>query len=384
VTSPTKRLPSIDKARAVARGLVVYSPPETDLLMEHFFLQREQGTACTPGWTLYLLPNGREWYVYDSGDGRGSSGSALPAGEVLAATVELPGNRPMTLWLQDRTRELESGARQPGRPLRPDDFDRLWLALAACVDGHGDEWLAARRAEMDDQYELLRRLAYDDPPAEGWLFHLQALRSAYGVDGVTTGAFATAVELVHAVLDACPEDARVETGARYWSEFHSALSANANSLLEILARRALADGHDALVSKLVDELRDRADALIEVGLDSPTLDEHLEALYVAVPTLHGALMLARVLVDVVGDRRTKQVERATDEKLVRVGFAFTTQLQDLEGDRWNGHQARIAQLRAEEGADEADAFAEGLVEREFLYPRAILGELLDVGALATS
>jgi hypothetical protein len=356
VSGPTAALPWIDKALAVARALVARDPADADEGFELFWAEHGPGTPPAPdGWRRYVMADGRSWHVEVRADGSGRSRVEPPDGAPVVATYESRGRRPTTSWLAQRLDELERGDRDPGRPLRDGDVDRLHLALEACAADHDARWLADRRASGDP------------PPA--WMDDLQARRAWLGASGLHVGRFGLALQVAG------------ETGAGRGA-FEAPALRDVVALGSAVLSAAVDAGATGRLVELVDELRDDAEERVRAAVGAPDRAAHLEALYEALPPAIAADALVRFLVGLGTERvpeadlrRLRRIARITDELHVRLQDPFSVLLTDLEGDRWRNHVAQLAALPAAE----AQPRARRMADEQLLYPRALVPALLGTG-----
>ena len=394
--SPSAVLTAFDQTVAQARALVAYDPTGAEETLElNLRLDELHGASLAGGeaplaigtWYRVRTGSGLERYILATEMGAVSR-STPPPDVPVERTLVLAGSRPLWRTLNRRIAAIEAflddtpavEQLDPGRPVtQPDDLVPLIFASAVGNPANLDLVSELRQTEPLADADVGAAYAGDAGPAQRVYRSLQERRSLCGVDGNECGHFVGAVELVDAVLRASSDAQREERAPLLWAFFHRPAAVPlpgrmtpTTAVQRDLAQELIRVGARAVVEALLDEYRSLGEEARERALNSETYDDHLWALYAAIPPVCSARSLAADLAhggpEIDNPSRFRKIAIRLDEELVRIIDAFSFQLMDFEGLRWSMVRAQIDLLLERGGSAAAEQQADRLSRREVPVP----------------
>lgn len=323
---------------------------------------------------LVNYSDGAEWYLKVTSGRHGESRSALPVGDRIAATLELKAER--TLWnrLRRIVQRLEQDRSGEADPPTRDEILRLKMATEAGERtfnrSYGEAALGPLRQGTSDVPINDRLAKFFEIAAE-----LQYRRKLCIVDGDLFGGIAGCMTLIDTAMRRVSRD-QLESCAAPLLE---GAEVDPWKLLGELCTHFVELGLGDLVAEVAEDCRTRADRNVGRALDSSSIDEALDALYLALPMSTVAASALQLLAS-EGPRhlraRSSNAWILQDEKTTRIISSLMTQVRDLEGAEWTEHRTEILRARSSAGIRAAEEVATSLIEHQYIYPRALRPLLL--------
>jgi hypothetical protein len=357
--SPNARLTEAGRALAYARALTARDPEHLHDVYFAMAEMRSHPERFPQGIRHEIaLADRRWWWTIDPETGTGQSSHEPPGGVPTGASI-----------------------------IRPPGFRPAWDAFLRLAGAHPelplDRTVRAADPAFNCTYfgvvlESLRGVTPEmlDQRARGALADLSALRRGYAADLRLVVGLAGSLQLLGAGLNHV-------RGTTEVSRLFGALRARPDApmaAIELIGDVLITDGMASIVLATADREREVGSRLIEQALEAPTLEQHLDGVYGALP----AIMTSMFLYDVCASRTTEpvrsrcaRVQHAQEELLVRASMPFVTQILDLDGGwEWVRHREIVQLAGRQEGTDGAGRAARRLIEEGLYYPRAFLPVLL--------
>jgi hypothetical protein len=390
--SPNEDLSLIDQALCVARALLALEPVGFDEVLEIISEQRryeaEHGQILGQ-WIRGEFPNGREWYVLTTADGRGESREKPPPGEEIAVTLTLPSKRPTFSWLKELAEGYKTGSiRFGGREPTLNDLSRLALAIRACSPGYNERFMSSFEEDLQKEWQSPEDSpkSREEDSLDQFAKWLSSLRGDFGADTPFFAGFTTAVEICYRITSAGSDPTqRRKTYIRYAEKIMNSRP-DPQWLLQMVAWEAMRDSYGGQVLGVADQMRDLTDQWLKAALNAPTLNGHLDGLYRAIPPAWAARQIYTVAGEYRGSNpptsnqreRFLRIGSFIDERLTRLMAPLTGQIMDLDrGNEWRRHREIVRRARNQDGESAAAAAARSLIEGQYLYPRALHAMLLE-------
>jgi hypothetical protein len=389
--SPNETLSLVDQALCAARALMSYDPLSFDAGLEHDVQYRRYATEhgeLIDQWFRVVYPDGHEWYILATPEGQGESRAEPPPGQEIAITFTVPGERPTHTRLKKLTEGFVTGSLAfSGKKPTKNDLRRLDLALSACEPGYNERFLSSFAEDPRMTWQSPEDLpkSREEDPLFQYSERLRNLRGSFGADALLFSSFTGAIDICYRIIGAATDTTeRTKIYVRYASMMLNSRP-DPRWLIQMICWESIKGSSGRHVLDVADKLRDLTDKCIEAALNTPTLNDHLDGLYRALPPCWAALEVYTVAAGYQGPNaptdsqrdRFRRIRTVLDEQLVRLIHPFRLQVLDFYGNEWRRHREIVRQARTQHGESAAVAAARSFIEQYYFYPRSLRAMLLD-------